>query len=161
MAYKDEYAVAQMFTGGAFEKSLADTFEGDYKLRFHLAPPLLARRDPATGEMRKAEYGPWVFRAFKVLAKLKGLRGTALDVFGYSVERKHERALRDAYLGDIERLAGSLTMDTLPTAVAIAEIPDQIRGYGHVKQKAMAKAEGLREKLFAVIDRSRAMEKAA
>ena len=161
MAYKDEYAVAQMFTCGAFEKSLADTFEGDYKLRFHLAPPLLARRDPATGEMRKAEYGQWVFRAFKVLAKLKGLRGTALDVFGYSVERKHERALRDAYLGDIERLADSLTMDTLPTAVAIAEIPDQIRGYGHVKQKAMAKAEGLREKLFAVIDRSRDMEKAA
>jgi len=161
MAYKDEYAVAQMFTGGAFEKSLADTFEGDYKLRFHLAPPLLARRDPSTGEMRKSEYGPWVFSAFKMLAKLKGLRGSALDIFGYTAERRQERALRESYLADIERLAASLTMDSLPTAVAIAEIPDQIRGYGHVKQKAMAKVEGLREKLFAVINRDRDMEKAA
>jgi indolepyruvate ferredoxin oxidoreductase len=161
MAYKDEYAVAQMFTDGAFEKSLAETFEGDYKLRFHLAPPLLSQRDPATGEMRKSEYGPWVFRAFKVLAKLKGLRGTPLDIFGYTVERKQERVLRDDYLADVERLSASLTMDSLPTAVAIAEIPDQIRGYGHVKQKAMAKVRALREKLFAVVDQSSGMDKAA
>ena len=161
MAYKDEYAVAQMFTDGAFEKSLAETFEGDYKLRFHLAPPLLSQRDPATGEMRKSEYGPWVFRAFKVLAKLKGLRGTPLDIFGYTVERKQERVLRDDYLADVERLSASLTMDSLPTAVAIADIPDQIRGYGHVKQKAMAKVRALREKLFAVVDQSSGMDKAA
>jgi indolepyruvate ferredoxin oxidoreductase len=161
MAYKDEYAVARMFADGEFEKSLAATFEGDYELHFHLAPPLLSRRDPATGEARKSEYGPWVFRAFKMLAKLKGLRGTAWDVFGYTTERKNERALRDAYLADIERLTGSLTLDTLPTAVEIAEIPEQIRGYGHVKQKAMAKAKVLRKQLFSDLTRSREMERAA
>jgi indolepyruvate ferredoxin oxidoreductase len=150
-----------MFADGEFEKSLAATFEGDYELHFHLAPPLLSRRDPATGEARKSEYGPWVFRAFKMLAKLKGLRGTAWDVFGYTTERKNERALRDAYLADIERLTGSLTLDTLPTAVEIAEIPEQIRGYGHVKQKAMAKAKVLRKQLFSDLTRSREMERAA
>jgi indolepyruvate ferredoxin oxidoreductase len=130
-------------------------------LHFHLAPPLLSRRDPATGEARKSEYGPWVFRAFKMLAKLKGLRGTAWDVFGYTTERKNERALRDAYLADIERLAGSLTLDKLPMALEIAEIPEQIRGYGHVKQKAMAEAEALRKKLFADFARDQGMERAA
>ena len=161
MAYKDAYAVAQMFTNGTFEKSLADTLEGDYNLRFHLAPPLLSRRDPTTGEMRKSEYGPWVFRAFRMLANLKGLRGTPLDIFGYTAERKQERALRDEYLADVERLAASLTMDSHPTAVAIAEIPDQIRGYGHVKQKAMAKMKSLREKLLAVVGRTSELDKAA
>ena len=161
MANKDEYAVARMFVDGEFEKNLAATFEGDYKLRFHLAPPLLAKRDPATGEARKSEYGAWVLSAFKVLAKLKGLRGTVWDVFGYTEERKQERALRDAYLRDIERLASSLTLDTLPTAVAIAEVPEQIRGYGHVKQNAMANADVVRERLFAEFERSRGMERAA
>jgi len=161
MAYKDEYAVARMFVGGEFEKNLAATFEGDYKLHFHLAPPLLAKRDPVTGEARKSEYGAWVFSAFKVLAKLKGLRGTVWDVFGYSEERKQEKALRDAYLGDVERVAGSLTLDTLPTAVAIAEVPEQIRGYGHVKLNAMTKATAVRERLFAEFERNRGMERAA
>ena len=161
MAYKDEYAVARMFVEGEFKRSLAATFEGDYKLRFHLAPPLFAKRDPTTGEMRKSDYGPWIFGAFKVLAKMKGLRGTVWDVFGYTAERKQERDLRDNYLADIERLASSLTLDTLPTAVAIAEIPDQIRGYGHVKQRSMQQVKSLREKLFAVINKSQGMEKAA
>ena len=161
MAYKDEYEVARMFIDDEFQRSLAATFEGDYKLRFNLAPPLLARRDPATGEMRKSEYGQWIFRAFRVVAKFKGLRGTAWDIFGYTTERKHERALRDEYLFGIERIIDSLTQDTLPTAVAIAELPEQIKGYGHVKQKSMAKIEALRGKLFAVIERRPEMEKAA
>ena len=161
MTYKDEYAVAHMFTSGAFEKSLAATFEGDYRLHFHLSPPLLARRDPATGEARKSEYGPWVFRAFRMLAKMKGLRGTVWDVFGYTKERKAERRLRDTYLDDMERIAKDVTQSTLSTAVAIAEIPEQIRGYGHVKQRAMAEASIVREKLLADFNQGRGAEKAA
>jgi indolepyruvate ferredoxin oxidoreductase len=161
LAYKDEYSVARMFTNGAFEQRLAETFEGDFELRFHMSPPLLAKRDAQTGEAKKSEFGPWMFRAFKVLARMKGLRGTVWDVFGYTAERKSERALRDAYVSDIERLAGSLTQDTLSTAVAIAEIPEQIRGYGHVKQKAMAEAKAAREKLFDDFAQGRGTERAA
>ena len=161
MAYKDEYAVARMFTDGKFERSVAAAFEGDYQLRFHLSPPLLARRDPVTGEGQKSEFGPWVFRAFKQLAKMKGLRGTMWDVFGYSGERRAERLLRDTYLQDMERIAGELIQSSYATAVAIAEIPEQIRGYGHVKQKAMAEAKAVREKLQADFEQGRGTEKAA
>ena len=161
MAYKDEFAVARMFTDGKFERSVAAAFEGDYQLRFHLSPPLLARRDPVTGEDQKSEFGPWVFRAFKQLAKMKGLRGTMWDVFGYSGERRAERLLRDTYLQDMERIAGELIQSSYATAVAIAEIPEQIRGYGHVKQKAMAEAKAVREKLLADFEQGRGTEKAA
>src|SRR5690606_7088411 len=90
MAYKDEYEVARLYTNGQFKNKLGRVFDGKYKLRFHMAPPLLARRNKATGELRKMSFGPWVYSAFKVLAKFKKLRGTMWDIFGYTEERKME-----------------------------------------------------------------------
>src|SRR5690606_30636275 len=90
MAYKDEYEVARLYTSGDFEQRIRDAFDGDFKLHFNLAPPLFAKKD-AEGNLRKAEYGPWMFKAFRLLAGLRGLRGSALDVFGYTAERRMER----------------------------------------------------------------------
>jgi indolepyruvate ferredoxin oxidoreductase len=139
MAYKDEYEVARLYTSGEFEKEIRETFDGDYKLRFNLAPPLFAKKD-AEGHLRKAEYGTWVFGAFKLLAKLKGLRGTALDVFGYTAERKGERRLIEEYFATIDTLLAALDHDNHALAVEIASIPEQIRGYGHVKERHLAAA---------------------
>ncbi len=110
MAYKDEYEVARLYTSGDFEKRVRDSFDGGYKIHFHLAPPLLARRD-SEGRLRKGEYGPWVFTAFKLLAKLRGLRGGTFDIFGYSAERKQERQLIDDYFRTVEELLAGLTFD--------------------------------------------------
>jgi indolepyruvate ferredoxin oxidoreductase len=139
MAYKDEYEVARLYTSGDFEKRIRETFDGDYKLHFNLAPPLFAKKD-AEGHLRKAEYGAWVFGAFRLLAKLKGLRGTALDVFGYTAERKGERKLIAEYSATIETLLATLDHDNHALAVEIASIPEQIRGYGHVKERHLAAA---------------------
>jgi indolepyruvate ferredoxin oxidoreductase len=139
MAYKDEYEVARLYTSGEFEKRIRETFDGDYKLHFNLAPPLFARKD-AEGHLRKAEYGKWVFGAFKLLAKLKGLRGTALDVFGYTAERKGERKLIEDYFATVDMLLATLDHDNHALAVEIASIPEHIRGYGHVKERHLAAA---------------------
>jgi indolepyruvate ferredoxin oxidoreductase len=135
MAYKDEYEVARLYSDGTFHKQLAETFDGKGKLTFHLSPPLLAKKDPNTGEPAKMTFGPWMLRAFGVLAKFKSLRGTALDPFGHSVERRTERTLIVEYRARIERLLVGLTPDRLATAIAIAEVPEEIRGYGHVKER--------------------------
>ncbi len=143
MAYKDEYEVARLYADGAFLKQVASAFEGDLKFEFHLAPPVFARPDPATGEPRKMRFGPWMLRALGLLAKLKGLRGTALDPFGRSAERRTERAL----ITDYERLMGEVLADldggNHALAVALASIPEKIRGYGPVKVRQLqaAKAE--------------------
>ena len=100
LAYKDEYEVARLYADPAFMEKIKSQFDGDYKLHFHLAPPLFSKRDPVTGELRKSEYGGWVFGAFKVLAKLRGLRGTAFDIFGYTQERRMERQLIADYEAD-------------------------------------------------------------
>jgi indolepyruvate ferredoxin oxidoreductase len=147
MAYKDEYEVARLYTSGDFEKRVRDTFDGDYKIHFHLAPPLFARRD-AEGKLRKAEYGSWVFGAFKLLAKLRGLRGTAFDVFGYTDERKHERALIAEYFATVDELLSKLDRSNIALAVEIASLPEQIRGYGHVKDKHLATVQPKREQLL-------------
>jgi indolepyruvate ferredoxin oxidoreductase len=139
MAYKDEYEVARLYTSGEFEKRIRETFDGDYKLHFNLAPPLFAKKD-GEGHLRKAEYGTWVLGAFKLLAKLKGLRGTALDVFGYTAERKGERKLIEEYFATIDTLLATLDHDNHALAVEIASIPEQIRGYGHVKERHLAAA---------------------
>ena len=136
MAYKDEYEVARLFTDGRFEKTLQNTFSGDPKIRFHLAPPMIAKRD-AKGNQVKKPFGKWMLRAFKVMKRFKGLRGTRFDIFGYTEERKSERALRDAYIENASRLARELTAENHELAITIAEIPNDIRGYGHVKEKAM------------------------
>jgi len=125
-----------------------DTFDGDYKIHFHLAPPLFARRD-AQGQLRKAEYGSWVFGAFKLLAKLRGLRGGAFDVFGYTAERRTERALIDEYFATVDELTKNLSRDNAELAAQIASVPEHIRGYGHVKEAHLEKARARREELLA------------
>jgi len=147
MAYKDEYEVARLYTSGDFAKRVRDTFDGGYKIHFHLAPPLLARRD-AQGHLRKGEYGPWVFTAFKLLAKLRGLRGGAFDIFGYSAERKQERRLIEDYTRTVDELLAGLNRDNHALAVDIASIPEHIRGYGHVKEEHYAKAKARWDELM-------------
>jgi indolepyruvate ferredoxin oxidoreductase len=133
MAYKDEYEVARLYTSGDFKRRLEQQFEGDYKLHFHLAPPLLARKD-AQGHLVKREFGPWVFSAFGLLAKLRGLRGTALDVFGYTAERRMERQLIADYEKTVGGLLAALDSSNVGLAAEIASIPEHIRGYGHIKE---------------------------
>ncbi len=140
LAYKDEYEVARLYTDGDFGKALHQAFEGKYKLQFHLAPPLLAPRDPKTGELQKRTYGRWVFTAFKLLAKLKGLRGTRLDVFGHTAERKAERALIADYEAAMEEILAGLKKENHGIALEIARTPEVIRGYGHIKERAMEAA---------------------
>ncbi|MCC7037531.1 MAG: indolepyruvate ferredoxin oxidoreductase family protein [Alphaproteobacteria bacterium] len=141
MAYKDEYEVARLHTDGQFLSQLKNTFDGDYKLRFHLAPPLLAKRDAVTGELQKMEFGAWILPVFGILAKLKGLRGTPLDIFGYTHERRMERQLIKDYRATIEGLLQGLTDRNYNVAVDIASIPEHIRGYGHVKEAHLKKAK--------------------
>lgn len=141
MAYKDEYEVARLYSDGSFARSVAATFKGDYEIRHHLAPPLLARRDPETGHLQKQEYGPWMMRAFSVLAKLKGLRGTAFDPFGRTAERRMERRLISDYRGTIAAILPGLKAANLDLAVEIASVPEGIRGYGHVKERHVADAK--------------------
>jgi indolepyruvate ferredoxin oxidoreductase len=141
LAYKDEYEVARLYAEAAFAAGLNQQFEGDYKLKFHLAPPLFARRDPRTGHLIKQEFGPWMLPLFKMLAKLKFLRGTALDIFGYSHERETERTLIGQYETLIDELMAGLTPANHALAIKLASIPDDIRGYGHVKDAHLAKAK--------------------
>ncbi len=141
MAYKDEYEVARLYTSGDFAKKLDAQFEGDYRLEFNLAPPLFARRDPRTGELIKQKYGPWMFSAFRLLAKLKRLRGTRWDIFGRTEERRTERRLIEEYLTLIREVLANLSPDNHALAVEIANLPDQIRGFGHIKDKNLAKAK--------------------
>jgi indolepyruvate ferredoxin oxidoreductase len=140
LAYKDEYEVARLYTDGEFERELRKRFKGG-TVKFHLAPPLLARRDPVTGQLRKGVYGPWVRRAFKLLARLRFLRGTAIDPFGWPEERRRERALIEEYRQSVEVLLRGLTPANHALAVEIASIPEAIRGYGHVKEQHLAPAQ--------------------
>ena len=148
MAYKDEYEVARLFTEGSFQAKLREAFEGDYKLHFHLAPPLVAQKELETGRLKKKEYGPWIFSAFKLLARLRGLRGTAFDPFGYSAERRMERRLIADYAALVEEIAGRLEHDNHAAAVALATIPEKIRGYGHVKESHLEDAKAQEAELL-------------
>ncbi len=148
MAYKDEYEVARLYTNGTWQAALKETFGGDYKLAFHLSPPMIAPKDRRTGHAKKMKFGAWMFYGFKALAALKGLRGTSFDLFGRTAERKMERALRDEYEAKMRRLADELSPATHDIAVKIAEIPDQIRGYGHVKDKAVIDAKAAEAALW-------------
>ncbi|MES2322105.1 MAG: indolepyruvate ferredoxin oxidoreductase family protein [Pseudomonadota bacterium] len=137
MAYKDEYEVARLYTDGKFVEQLKSQFEGDFSVKFNLAPPLFSKKD-AKGHLVKAEFGSWMWSAFKLLAKFKGLRGGALDIFGYTEERKMERALIVEYREMIEALLAKLTPESHTVAVELANLPEQIRGFGHVKEKNVA-----------------------
>jgi indolepyruvate ferredoxin oxidoreductase len=133
LAYKDEYEVARLYSDGAFEEALDARFEGDFRVELHLAPPLLARPDPTTGRPRKRPYGPWMLRMLKGLARLKRLRGTRFDVFGYTEERRIERRLIADYEGTLGVLTKGLRPDNHASAVELAALPLEIRGFGPVK----------------------------
>jgi indolepyruvate ferredoxin oxidoreductase len=139
MAYKDEYEVARLHTETGFQERIAAMFEGDYKINFHLAPPALARRNEK-GELQKRKFGPGMLTAFRILAKLKGLRGTPLDFFGRTAERHTERALIGKYRASIEQVLASLTPQNHSLALEIARIPERIKGFGHVKDRNLATA---------------------
>jgi indolepyruvate ferredoxin oxidoreductase len=134
MAYKDEYEVARLHRDAGFAAKLQQQFEGDFKLHYHLAPPLFARRNEK-GELQKQEFGAWMGTAMGWLASLKFLRGTALDVFGRSEERRTERALIGEYRSAIESLLPTLSLSNREAAAAFARVPEQIRGYGHVRAR--------------------------
>ncbi len=141
MAYKDEYEVARLHSDPAFLQRIDDMFEGDYKLNYHLAPPLSAKRNER-GELVKKKYGPSMLGKFRLLAKFKGLRGGPLDIFGRTEERRTERALIQQYRASIEEVLKTLNADNHATAVEIARIPEQIKGYGHVKERNLKAARG-------------------
>jgi indolepyruvate ferredoxin oxidoreductase len=160
LAYKDEYEVARLYTETAFSAQLAQQFEGDYKLKFHLAPPLLAQRD-SKGHLIKQEYGPWMMRAFGLLAKLKVLRGTAFDIFGRTEERKRERALIGEYEVLVDELLAGLTPANHELAVKLASVPDDIKGYGHVKDAHLEKAKRKEAELLALWRNPEPLKRAA
>jgi indolepyruvate ferredoxin oxidoreductase len=135
LAYKDEYEVARLYTNGDFMKKIEATFEGDYTLRFHLAPPLLTRPDPKTGAISKREYGPSMMKAFALLARFKGLRGGPFDIFGRSADRKLERRLITEYESRLDEILQRLNTGNHALAVELASLPEHIRGYGPVRER--------------------------
>ena len=137
MAYKDEYEVARLHSDPAFQQRIRDQFEGDFQLKFHLAPPLLAKTNDK-GELVKRTYGPWMLGVFGWLARFKGLRGSALDIFGKTEERRTERALIGEYRASLDEVIKSLSATNHALAVDIARLPEQIKGYGHVKARHLA-----------------------
>ena len=141
LAYKDEYEVARLFTDGHFEQQLRDQFDGDFKISFNLAPPILGGAKDALGRPKKRAFGAWMLPVFRTLAKMKGLRGSVLDVFGYSADRRLERDLIAGYEKDVATVLGLLSPATHDTAVELLSLPDRIRGYGPVKEKAVADAK--------------------
>jgi indolepyruvate ferredoxin oxidoreductase len=161
MAYKDEYEVARLYTDGAFFKTLQQEFEGDFTLQYHLAPPLIASRDPSTGEPRKRAFGPRMVHVFRLLARLRRLRGTAWDIFGYMQERRMERRLIADYEATLRELASSLTLDNHALAVEIASLPAKIRGFGHVKARNAESVKACEAELLALLRSKEANASAA
>jgi indolepyruvate ferredoxin oxidoreductase len=137
MAIKDEYEVARLYTDGSFARQIAQTFSGDVRLEFHLAPPIIGRTDANSGLPVKSRFGPWMMRGFKLLAALKGLRGGVFDIFGYSAERRRERALIGEYETVLQELLQNLTPANHALATEIASLPDKIRGYGYIRERSI------------------------
>jgi indolepyruvate ferredoxin oxidoreductase len=168
MAYKDEYEVARLHTDAAFHARIADMFEGDYKLHYHLAPPLLAKKNEK-GELQKQAFGPGMLLGFRLLARLKGLRGGVFDVFGRSEERRQERALIAEYLDTVEELLAGLAQGGTPEARALryglaldlARVPEQIKGFGHVKARHLQAARLTWNQLLAQFRNPQASQRAA
>jgi indolepyruvate ferredoxin oxidoreductase len=151
MAYKDEYEVARLYADPAYLEKLRQQFEGepgrDYKLSFYLAPPMFAKRDER-GHLQKKRFGPWMLPAFRVLARMKGLRGTALDVFGKTAERRSERQLIADYIALVDEFCVTLESERLSVALQLATLPDDIRGFGHVKERNLLAAAKKKERLL-------------
>jgi indolepyruvate ferredoxin oxidoreductase len=143
MAYKDEYEVARLHTDPAFLEQLRAMFPNGYSVKYNLAPPTISKRDPVTGHLLKQQFGPWMQTAFGWLRKFKGLRGGALDAFGKTEERRHERQMIEDYIKELDAICAQLNPVNHAAAVALASVPDEIRGYGHVKEKSIAEAKVL------------------
>jgi indolepyruvate ferredoxin oxidoreductase len=148
MSYKDEYEVARLYTDSHFDERLNAQFDGDFKRKIHLAPPFISKIDPATGRPKKIAFGPWIFPAFRMMARFKHLRGGKWDVFGRTDERKMERRLRDEYIALVNRFCSDLTPDNHKLAIDLANIPDSIRGFGPVKEASVVKAVALQNTLL-------------
>lgn len=152
LAYKDEYEVARLYTDGTFEALLANQFEGDYTLKFHLAPPLIAPRDRHTGLPRKMTFGGWMLPMFRLLAPLRCLRGTLLDPFGYTQDRRLERQQIKDYEVLVKQCLLKLAQDNVATVMALIALPEQIRGFGHIKEQSIQRAKDMRETLLRQLD---------
>ena len=161
-AYKDEYEVARLYTDGSFTENLASRFTGDYKINVQLAPPLLSRPDPVTGKAKKRNFGPWIFSVFRVLVKMKRLRGTPADIFGWTKERRTERKLIVEYEQMVEKFVAEFDQIDYDTAVQLARLPDEVRGFGHVKMANLEQVEKRRESLLSSLyDRTLASSEVA
>ena len=152
MAVKDEYEVARLYSDGGFREQLASQFESYDRLDFHLAPPMLNRIDARTGRPEKHAFGSWMRHLFPLLAKLRGLRGGLFDVFGYTAERRSERALLGEYEATLDRIARTLTADRVEAAAALAAWPERVKGYGPVRAKNTEAAQAEEERLRAEYD---------
>jgi indolepyruvate ferredoxin oxidoreductase len=161
MAYKDEYEVARLYTDRAFLKKLQQQFEDGFTLEYHLAPPLLARRDPATGEPRKRAFGAWMRHVFELLTWLRPLRGTVFDIFGYTQERRMERRLIADYEAVIGEIATSLDPGNHALCIEIASLPAKMRGFGHVKARNVENAKACEAELLALLRSKEAPASAA
>ncbi len=161
LAVKDEYEVARLYAAPEFMAKVKQQFEGDFKLSFHLAPPVAALRDPETGHLTKREFGPWMMRAFKLLARLKRLRGTPFDLFGRTAERRAERRLIADYETLMEEVIAGLDHETHGLAVALASVPQDIRGFGHVKEANIAAAKAQEAALLEAFRNPHAAQDAA
>jgi len=148
LAYKDEYEVARLYTESDFLKRVEEQFEGDYKLVFHLAPPTLAKKD-AAGHLQKKAFGPWMLKGMRLLAKCRGLRGTLLDPFGRSADRTLDRQLIADYEHVVDEILAGLTQSKHETAVELAALPDQMRGFGHVRERYVTHARARQATLLA------------
>jgi indolepyruvate ferredoxin oxidoreductase len=149
MAYKDEYEVARLHSDPAFLAQLDTMFPHGYSVKYNLAPPTVSKKDPVTGHLIKQQFGPWMRTAFGWLTRLKGLRAGALDVFGKTEERRQERRMIDEYIAELDMICARLAPANHAAAVALASVPDEIRGYGHVKDKSIADTKPLREQRLA------------
>ena len=152
LAYKDEYEVARLYTNGDFYKKLTAQFGGDFKLKFHMAPPIFEKRDKVSGEVLKREFGPWMMRALKLVAKFKFLRGGVFDIFGYSAERKMERELIKEYEKTVYLILDKLTKENYQLCLEILELPMSYKGYGHVKEKNIKNGKVKLEKLLSELE---------
>lgn len=155
LAYKDEYEVARLLSGADFRRALEEEFEGDFRVEYHMAPPILQRRDPQTGRYSKRSFGGWIRPALALLAKFRRLRGTPFDIFGYAAHRRLERGLIAEYESDIAMLAERLDPENRDVAVRIAEWPEQVRGYDTVKDEHIARMREAKRELISELEEAR------
>lgn len=152
MSYKDEYEVARLYSNNEFISKINETFEGNFKINFHLSPPIFYKKDKVTGNPLKMNFGSWALNLFKFISKFKFLRGTIFDIFGYFEERKIERLLINKYKNLIQEICPKLTTDNYSIAVEIASVPDQIRGFGYIKKKNIEIAKNCENRLMSMFN---------